>query len=130
MTVIRGDQVEMQPLAGRRSGDPLAGLDTASSVRIVELSPGETRTAHVHPHSEEITIVVRGRATIWIGGTATEVSAGDVAVIPPDTPHATVADEPVLLHCFFPHPDLSSNYCETDITIDQDGIVSRDRTSE
>lgn len=118
MTVVRSEDVEMVSLEGRRSGDPLRNLDPASSVRIVELAPGERRTAHVHPHSEEITIVVRGRARIWIDGTFTEVSAGDIAVIPPGTPHATVAEEPVLLHCFFPHPDLAANYRETDTIVE------------
>lgn len=117
MTVVRAAAVDMIDLPGRRSGDPLRGVETASSVRIVELGAGERRTAHLHPHSEEITIVVRGRARIWIDGTFTEVSAGDVAVIPPNTPHATVAEEPVLLHCFFPHPDLSCNYEETEIVV-------------
>ena len=116
-TIVKGSSVKMLELAGRRSGDPLTGIDTASSVRIVELAPGETRTAHLHPHSEEITVVVSGSARIWIDGEFTDISAGDVAVIPAGAAHATVASEPVLLHCFFPHPDLSCNYEETETIV-------------
>lgn len=120
MTVFRGSDVELIPLAGRRSGDPLrrSAVRAASSVRIVEIEPAARRKAHVHPESEEIIVVVRGRARVWIDGEFHEVMAGDVVHIPAGAAHATVADEPVLLHCFFPHPDLGDNYVETDVTVE------------
>ena len=117
MSVIRRSDIDMAQLPGRRSGDPLRAVESASSARIVELEPGQRRTAHRHPHSEEVIVVAKGRARVWIEGVLTPVAAGDVIVIPTGAAHATVADEPVTLHCFFPHPNLADNYLDTDIEV-------------
>ena len=117
MTVVDGSEIEMTPLEGRRSGDPLRTVDSDSSVRIVDLDPGATRTAHRHPHSEEIVVVVSGTGSVWIDGTLTEVTAGDVVRIPTGAAHATVPNEPMRLHCFFPHPELTHNMETTDIVV-------------
>lgn len=107
----------MVSLPGRRSGDPLKDIDTASSVRIVELEPKLSRFAHRHPFSEEIMVVASGRGKVWIEGEFHAVEAGDVVAVPLGAAHATVCDEPVRLHCFFPHNDLPNNYEETDIVV-------------
>ncbi len=120
MTVIRAGDIEMTPLEGRRSGDPLSGIAAASSVRVVELEPGTTRTAHRHPYSEEVVVVARGSATVWIEGKSRPVSAGDVVHIPAGAAHATLAGEPTTLHCFFPHPDLAENMETTDIEVEEE----------
>lgn len=118
MSVTRRDDIEMVPRPGRRSGDPLVGHETASSVRIVDLGVGAQRKAHRHPLSEEIMVVASGRGRVWIEGEFSAVEAGDVVVVPIGAAHATICDEPVRLHCFFPHADLPNNYIETDIIVE------------
>lgn len=117
MTIIRHTDIDAVQLEGRRSGDPLQRTASSSSVRIVELEPGSARTAHRHPHSEEVVVIATGAGRVWIDGESTPVAAGDVVHIPAGAAHATIPTEPMVLHCFFPHPDLSANIEETDITV-------------
>ncbi len=121
MTVVPSGSFPYADLAGRRSGDPLAGLPTASSVRVVQLEPAPGRTPHRHPHSEEVVYVRSGRGVVWIDGTANEVGPGSVVVVPSGAAHATIPAEPMELVCFFPHPDLAANMEELDTTIDLEG---------
>lgn len=118
MTVVPPGSFPYADLPGRRSGDPLAGLSSASSLRIVELQPGSRRRPHRHPHSEEVVLVRSGRGVVWIDGVAHEVHAGWVVVIPAGAAHATIPAVPMELVCFFPHPDLAANIEELDATID------------
>jgi mannose-6-phosphate isomerase-like protein (cupin superfamily) len=44
---------------------------------------------HTHHHEqEEVWAIVEGRLAITIDGDETELAAGDVAIVPPDTPHS------------------------------------------
>ena len=119
MSVTPRAALEFVDLPGRRSADPLRGEDTASSLRIVDLARSEDRTAHRHPHSEEVVVVAAGSGHVWIEGTRTPVSVGDVVRIPVGAAHATVPDEGVEMEliCFFPHPDLAENIEDTDIRV-------------
>jgi quercetin dioxygenase-like cupin family protein len=98
-------------LLGRLSADPLAqaGADSCS-IRVVRVPPGP-RTPHRHPLSVEVVYVAEGAGRLWEDENVTAVRAGDVALIPPGTRHATVCRGPsdLVLVCFFPHPDLSAN---------------------
>ena len=98
-------------LPGRRSADPLAGLDTdGMSVRVVRLEAGVRRSAHRHPHSPEVVYVAEGSGIVWLDGHRERAGTGDVVLVPTGVPHATVPDSSgMLLVCFFPHPDLSDN---------------------
>jgi quercetin dioxygenase-like cupin family protein len=129
VTVVRGDSLEYRDLPGRRSADPLGGVSTGSSLRLVQMSRTEDRRAHVHPHSEEVVYVAAGSGSVWIDGEVTGVRAGDVVRIPAGTPHATVPDagEAMELVCFFPHPDFARNIEETDIVVDVGGGVHQQR---
>lgn len=120
MTVVRQDQLDFGELPGRRSADPFEGSPGQSSVRIVRLDPVRGRTAHRHPHSEEVVYVVSGRGYAWIDGTRTPVAAGDVVRIPVGAAHATVPAEPMELVCVFPHADLAQNIEETDIPVQEE----------
>ncbi|MBP7142574.1 MAG: cupin domain-containing protein [Opitutaceae bacterium] len=53
---------------------------------------------HIHPHREEIIYVVSGRAEQWVGREYRILQAGEIAHIPPGTPHATYNphDEPLV----------------------------------
>jgi quercetin dioxygenase-like cupin family protein len=119
VSVIRGESLQFTDLVSRRVADPLRSLDAQSSVRIVEMERTEGRTAHRHPHSEEVFYVEAGEGDVWIDGSSTRVGPGDVVRIPPGAAHATVPAEgsSMRLVCFFPHPELSSNSEETDIQV-------------
>jgi quercetin dioxygenase-like cupin family protein len=101
--VARVGGLEFRPLPGRASADPLPGLDDAA-VRFVRVEPGP-RAPHVHPDSSELIYVAEGSGRHWQGDGSVEVGRGDLVSVPRAVPHATVAREPLLLVCFFPHAD-------------------------
>lgn len=109
---MRSSELDFAQLSGRRSADPLSALSERSgcSVRVVRVPPGP-RTPHRHPHSVEVVYVAQGTGRVWEGDRASQVSAGDLVLVPTGAPHATVAtgDTELVLVCFFPHPDLSAN---------------------
>ena len=122
MTVARKGDYDFAALPGRDSGDPFGDVGDANlSLRIVDIQPGD-RNPHLHPHSYEAMYVVSGSGTFWEDGTTQRVEAGDAILVPPNTPHATIADEgaPLRLACFFPRGDLASNIRELEGTIDLD----------
>ena len=123
MSVVPHDSFEFADLPGREAADPLSGLPSQSSARYVRLAYSPGRTAHVHPHSEEVVYVVSGRGHVWIDGDHHPVAPGDVVHIPAGTAHATVPDRdaPMQLMCFFPHPDLPNNIEDTEIAVSEEG---------
>lgn len=122
MTVIRAADLAFVRLPGRLAADPLAGLDVASSVRVVRLEHTPGRRAHRHPRCEEVVYVASGRGAVWIDGATTPVATGDVVHVPPGAAHATVPDPGTAMRliCFFPDPDLASTTVETDLVVDVD----------
>ncbi|WP_433502596.1 cupin domain-containing protein [Pseudonocardia halophobica] len=67
--------------------------------------PGATEGVHAHPpmpgedgaaagELEEVYVLVRGRATLLVGGTATDLSPGDAFIAPPGLPHGVRNDGP------------------------------------
>jgi quercetin dioxygenase-like cupin family protein len=121
--IVRRDSLEFNALPGRDSADPFAEVkDTNLSMRIVDIPPGD-RNPHLHPHSHEAMYVLSGTGTLWEDGKSERVEPGDAILIPPNTPHATIADEgaPLRLACFFPRGDLRSNIQELEgnIVLDQ-----------
>ena len=119
MTIVGRADLDFVDLPGRRSANPLASISSEASVRVVELERTEGRTAHRHPHSEEIVYIGSGHGEVWIDGERRPVTEGDVVHIPTGVAHATVpsAGERMRLICFFPHPDLAENIEDTDITV-------------
>ena len=115
MTVLTGAAFRFNQLAGRLSADPLPPGAAPCSMRVVRISPGP-RTPHRHPHSIELMYVVAGEGTTWEYDVASPVGPGDVVLVEPGAPHATVASGPgeLVLVCFFPHPDLAANTEELD----------------
>jgi len=53
------------------------------------MAPGHCHPFHEHPHREEIIYVLYGRAEQWVGTEKRILSTGEMAHIPPGTPHAT-----------------------------------------
>lgn len=119
MTVSRGHGRRFVDLAGRRAADPLESTEATSSLRIVDLERIPGRTAHRHPHSEEVVYIAAGQGVVWINGTVAPIGTGDVVHIPRGAAHATIPEEGVSMRlvCFFPHPDLLANVEETDIEV-------------
>jgi quercetin dioxygenase-like cupin family protein len=109
--VVPAGALRFHELPGRLSADPLPpGVAVGCSARVVRIAPGP-RTPHRHPHSAEVVYVVSGAGTAWEDDVPTAVGPGDVLVVPPGMPHATVATgtSDLVLVCFFPHPDLAAN---------------------
>ncbi len=122
MSVIRPSDLHGQQLPGRTSADALAGVESQSSVRVVRLHPTDRRTAHRHPHSEEVILVTEGSGTVWIDGERMAVGPGDLVHVPAGAAHATVPNPgaEMTLTCFFPHPNLEANIEETDIDVTEE----------
>jgi quercetin dioxygenase-like cupin family protein len=111
MPVVPAVALRFQQLPGRLSADPLPpDLPAGCSARVVRIAPGP-RTPHRHPRSAEIVYVVDGSGTAWEDDVPTAVGPGDLVVVPPGVPHATVASgtSDLVLVCFFPHADLAAN---------------------
>lgn len=54
------------------------------------LKPGDTTTVHSHPLSEEVIVIVRGRAEMTLGNKRYEVGPGWVLYAPPGVPHGNI----------------------------------------
>lgn len=119
MTVVSSEDVVFVALPGRRSGDPLRGVEAASSLRLSHPERTNSRRAHRHPNSEEVIYVRTGTGVVYIDGTIHQVTPGDVVHVPRGAAHATAPDEGATMElvCFFPHPNLAENIEETDIDI-------------
>jgi quercetin dioxygenase-like cupin family protein len=114
--VVRAEELAFGELPGRRSADPLAGVEgTGLSVRFARLGPGP-RAPHRHPFSVELIYVVEGEGTHWQEGDTAHVGPGDVVLVPTGVAHATIPDEgdSMLLYCVFPVPSLEDNVEELD----------------
>jgi len=53
---------------------------------LVDAEPGQGPGLHQHPY-EEVFIVQEGRGTFVVGDQEIEVGAGEIAIVPPNTPH-------------------------------------------
>lgn len=60
-----------------------------ASIILVDAPPGEGVQLHQHPY-EEIFIVQEGQATYTVGTTDIAVKAGQIVVVPANTPHKFV----------------------------------------
>jgi mannose-6-phosphate isomerase-like protein (cupin superfamily) len=64
----------------------------------VRTSPGKFIEMHVHPYSETF-VLLEGRGRWTAGDIVTELSADELLVVPPETPHGlrNVGDVPLLV---------------------------------
>jgi quercetin dioxygenase-like cupin family protein len=67
---------------GEKEGAPI-------SAYIVNAKPGQGPPLHTHPYVEVI-FMLEGCATVIVGNEQREAKAGDIAVIPANTPHRFV----------------------------------------
>lgn len=63
--------------------------DTSVSFFLVDVVPGKGAQLHVHPY-EEIHILREGQATYTVGDEKLELVAGQIVIVPPNTPHGFV----------------------------------------
>lgn len=119
VTVVGQSELRYVDLPGRRSADPLGDLSGSSSMRVVEIDGAAARTAHRHPHSEEIIYVEKGDGWVWLDGALHPVRPGDVVHVPVGVAHAAVPAEGAVMRlvCFFPRGDLAGNLEEIDIEV-------------
>ncbi|GAB3363698.1 cupin domain-containing protein [Amycolatopsis echigonensis] len=69
------------------------GYEVGSGVSVIReytTEPGTGPRLHQHPYRETF-VVQRGRALFTIGGEQREGAAGEVLVVPPNTPHKFVS---------------------------------------
>ena len=67
---------------GEKHGAPI-------SAYIVNAKPGQGPPLHTHPYVETI-FMIEGSAALTVGDQTREVKAGDIAVVPANTPHRFV----------------------------------------
>jgi mannose-6-phosphate isomerase-like protein (cupin superfamily) len=73
-------------LVGRRVGQ----ITERHSGAHVVIPPGKSSRLHYHPEAEESYFILKGRGRLRIGGEESEVSAGQMILIPPPQPHKII----------------------------------------
>jgi quercetin dioxygenase-like cupin family protein len=86
MSFINIEQLPFEGMSyefhGEKEGAPI-------SAYIVNAKPGQGPPLHTHPYVEVI-FMLEGRATVTVGDEQRDAKAGDIAVIPANTPHRFV----------------------------------------
>jgi len=93
-------------LHGEKHGTPI-------SAYIVNAPPGKGPPLHTHPYVETI-FMIEGCATVTIGNETREVKAGDIAIVPPNTPHRFVNSGETIVHQIDIH--ASPKFIQTNLT--------------
>jgi quercetin dioxygenase-like cupin family protein len=75
---------------------PGAELGAGVSIIVVDTPPGRGPSLHRHRY-EEVFVLREGEVTFTIGDEERVARAGDIVVVPPDTPHGFVntGEEPI-----------------------------------
>jgi len=93
-TIIKadsGDAVSYETEEGEIIGHPLLKTDEIAIQRAVANKGAKIIE---HPHNEmEILVVITGRMIVKFGSMEKELTAGEVAYVPPDTMHHVIAIE-------------------------------------
>jgi mannose-6-phosphate isomerase-like protein (cupin superfamily) len=117
--VIKPADAKRLGLPGRVSLEPVSGeIGSRSTCRIAEIpvsEPGDTpRGPHMHDGFEECIYVLKGTGMTVSESGEFPIHAGDIVLIPPNEKHMTrnTGSEPLVLVCFFPHPDISPHTTE------------------
>jgi quercetin dioxygenase-like cupin family protein len=76
-------------------------------------APGEGPRLHRHPY-EETFIMLEGTATFRMGGEELEASAGEILIVPAETPHGFVnsGDTRLLQVSIHPAPQMTQEWLE------------------
>ncbi|THB65030.1 MAG: cupin domain-containing protein [Desulfovibrio sp.] len=112
ITVLTQDQTESQAWAphpkfpGVRLKTLISGKETRAqfSCHLVNVEPGSSLAAHVHPDNDELHQVLEGHGQARLLDAAMAYAPGNVALIPRNAEHEVVAGQEglTLLATFFP----------------------------
>ena len=83
--VVRQDELPLSNIARELVGADHGGL--GACIIFVDAPPGGGPSLHTHPY-EEVLVVLDGEATVTAGERELVARAGDVVIVPADTPHA------------------------------------------
>jgi quercetin dioxygenase-like cupin family protein len=86
MNFLRLDQLPFEGMSHEFVGEQ---HDAPISIYFVDAPPGRGPVLHKHPYVETV-IVQEGRGRFTVGAQERELTAGDIVVIPRDTPHRFV----------------------------------------
>ncbi len=67
------------------------GSGAHSTAVLIQLAAGARVPGHVHREHDETVWIVRGEASLRIGGAVRRMGSGDLACVPQGTPHGAVA---------------------------------------
>lgn len=87
--------------------------DTNLSFIWVNMPPGDGVRLHKHTY-QEIFIIQEGRATYTVGSTTLEAQAGNIVIVPPDTPHKFInsGDKQLVQIDIHQNPQISTQWLE------------------
>lgn len=112
--LLKQSEAKRLGLPGRTSLEPVSGeIGSRVTFRIAEIpvgKPGDpARGPHLHRGFEECIYVLRGTGVAHAESGEIPIKPGDIVLIPPNEKHMTVntGDEPLVLLCFFPVPDVT-----------------------
>ncbi len=96
MDVFHLDELKFSPTASLFEGLPRAGVGI--SVFVARTPPGAAVELHVHPYSETF-VLFEGSGRWTAGDEVVELSANQMLVVPPETPHGfrNTGDQPLLV---------------------------------
>ena len=117
--LLKQSEARKLGLPGRTSLEPVSGeIGSRVTCRIAEIpvhKPGDKpRGPHLHDGFEECIYVLRGSGMTVSESGEFPIAPGDIVLIPPNEKHMTrnTGSEPLVLVCFFPHPDISPRTSE------------------
>ncbi len=117
--VLKQADAKRLGLPGRVSLELVSGeIGSKVSFRIAQIAvpqPGDkARGPHVHHEFEECIYILSGQGTMHAESGEHAVQPGDILLVPAGEKHMTVntGNEPLVLLCFFPVPDVSAGTTE------------------
>jgi quercetin dioxygenase-like cupin family protein len=107
------ETIQIDELAGRDEVRRFEGRDIGASVScflVAAIPPGGGPVLHRHPY-EETFIVQKGEVTFTAGGQTVEARAGQIVVVPANTPHKFVnaGDGPLAMVTIHPSDHMTQD---------------------
>ena len=117
--LLKQSEAKRLGLPGRTSLEPVSGeIGSRVTFRIAEIAVPKSgdapRGPHLHNGYEECIYVLRGAGVTHCESGEIPIKPGDIVLIPPGEKHMTrnTGDEPLVLLCFFPKPDVGNTTTE------------------
>lgn len=110
-TVIPLEELRLSPTAALFEGGA-SGLPV--SIFVTQYEPGGRVSQHLHPYPE-VFVVHAGTARFTVGGEDTLVPAGNIVIVPAETPHgfACEGDDTLRVVSVHPSPEVEQVNLET-----------------